>query len=60
MGSIVKVWAGLKNELFTNAHTFEVEFPSDAQPDAKARILGGILLINEVFFQKDSNQGGGD
>ena len=60
VGSVVKVWAGLTNELFTNAHTFEIEFPRDAQPDSKQRLIGGVLLINEVFFQKDSQQGGGD
>ena len=56
----MKVWAGLKNELFTNAHTFEIEFPRDAQPETKKRIIGGVLLVNEIFFQKDSQQGGGD
>ena len=60
IGKIVKIWAGLGNELFTNAHTFEVEFPKEAAADSKARILGGVLLVNEVFFQKDSNPGGGD
>ena len=56
----MKVWAGLKNELFTNANTFEIEFPRDAQPETKKRIIGGVLLVNEIFFQKDSQQGGGD
>jgi hypothetical protein len=59
VGKIVKVWAGLGNELFTNAKTFEVEFPKDATAEAKARIIGGVLLVNQIFFQNDSGNGNG-
>ena len=58
IGKLVKVWAGLANELFTEAHTVEVEFPVDSSPDAKERILGGALLMNQVFFGKDGGGGG--
>jgi hypothetical protein len=55
VGSVTKVWSGLGSELFTDADKFEVGFPPDANTDAKARILGSLFLINQLFFESQEN-----
>jgi len=51
IGNITKIWTGLGTELFTDADKFEVEFPADANTNAKARLLGALFLINQLFFE---------
>ena len=38
------------NEI-AGASKFEVEFPPAATPDSKARLLGALFLINQIFFE---------
>ena len=52
IGYITKVWSGFGTELFTDADKFEVEFPPGATPDSKARILGTLFLMNQLFFEE--------
>ena len=54
MGRIVKVWGGLGQEILTDADSFEVEFPDDADSVMKANILGATFLINQLFFESNS------
>ncbi|KAJ1443018.1 hypothetical protein B484DRAFT_441779 [Ochromonadaceae sp. CCMP2298] len=49
-GSVVKVWAGMKSEFFTDADKFEVYFPSDDSA-SKTTLLGGVFLLNQLFFE---------
>ena len=58
VGEIVKLWPGLGNELFTNAHKFEVRFPKGSDGGTKARLLGATFLINQLFFERDDKKGG--
>mmetsp|Transcript_42463 Transcript_42463/g.96668 ORF Transcript_42463/g.96668 Transcript_42463/m.96668 type:complete len:257 (+) Transcript_42463:95-865(+) len=51
VGRIVKVWAGLGTELFSDADKFELVFPAGAKPDTKARLLGSLFLLNQLFFE---------
>jgi hypothetical protein len=51
IGKIVKVWTGAMKELFTDADNFEVEFPPGIDAQAKARILGALILTNQMFFE---------
>jgi hypothetical protein len=51
VGKIVKVWGGLATELFTDADKFECHFPEASTPNEKAIILGGVFLINQLFFE---------
>ena len=53
VGKIVKVWAGLGKELF-GLHKFEVQFPEDADLLNKARLIGAMFLVNELFFRADN------
>jgi hypothetical protein len=46
------VWGGIAKEFLTDADTFEVQFPADADPDTKLRIVGGVFLINQLFFER--------
>jgi hypothetical protein len=46
---IVKLWAGIGNELFTNAHSFEVEPPLGASAETKARLLAATFCM--TFFK---------
>jgi hypothetical protein len=51
-GKVVKVWSGFASEAFTTADNFELEFPGDAQNDSKARLIGALFLLNQLFFEK--------
>jgi hypothetical protein len=55
-GKIVKVWRNLATEMFTDADNFEVEFPKNSSDDTKATILGGVFLLNQLFFETNSQQ----
>mmetsp|Transcript_47108 Transcript_47108/g.112291 ORF Transcript_47108/g.112291 Transcript_47108/m.112291 type:complete len:284 (+) Transcript_47108:150-1001(+) len=56
VGKIVKIWykkswSGLATEMFTDADKFELEFPADESPETKARLLGSLFLLNQLFFE---------
>lgn len=51
IGGMVKIWSGLGSELFTDADKFELDFPPGADPSAKARLLGTLFLMNQLFFE---------
>ena len=53
-GSITRIWTGFGN-LLIGVSKFEVVFPTEADVEAKARLLGGLFLINEVFFRNPEN-----
>lgn len=56
---ITKVWGGLAQEMFTDADIFELKAPDGAAPDAKARLIAGTLMINQLFFEKKDEDGAG-
>jgi hypothetical protein len=56
VGKIVKVWGGLSQEIFTDADTFELKFPADANYEAKLRLLGAVFLLNQIFFESSKDQ----
>lgn len=55
-GKIVKVWGGLLKEAFTEADTFELIYPKDIDPETKLRILGGVFLLNQLYFEGSQNK----
>lgn len=57
VGEISKVWGGLTKEIMTDADTFETIFPPSADPACKARILAGVFLINQLFFESSKQNG---
>lgn len=54
IGKIVKVWGCLSSAL-EGANRLEVEFPAGADPNAKARLLAGVFLINQLVLPFDSH-----
>ena len=50
VGYITKILGGSINTI--DATKFEVEFPPAATPDSKARLLGALFLINQIFFER--------
>ena len=52
VGKIVKLWRGLGTEVFTDATSFQVEFPPNSSDETKARLLGTTMFVNMLFFEK--------
>ena len=52
IGNIIKQWRGFGTEMFTDADTFTIDFPKDANSDQKARLLGMTFLLNMMEFEK--------
>merc|ERR1712113_984123 len=51
LGTISKKWAGVLQELFTDADNFGVGFPIDLPTASKALVLGAVFLIDFCFFE---------
>ena len=43
-------------ERFTHADSFQVEFPQGADEATKKRILGTVMFVNILFFEKDNKK----
>lgn len=52
IGKIIKLWRGFWTETFTDADSFQIEFPKGIDETAKARVLGSVFFINMLFFEK--------
>jgi hypothetical protein len=59
-GKIIKIWRGMATEFFSDADTFTINFPADATPEQKARVLGSTFLLNMMEFEgkPDRDNGG--
>jgi len=56
LGKIKKEWAGVMQELFTDADNFGVSFPERLPPSVKALVLASVFLIDFCFFEdNDAN-----
>jgi Scramblase len=49
VGKIVKTWNGFQ-KLYTDADTFELSFPSHSNSDSKARLLGSLFIVNQLYL----------
>jgi len=58
VGKIIKMWRGMGTEVFSDAASFNVEFPADADAAGKARLVGTTFYINMLFFEKGGDGGG--
>lgn len=59
VGKVTKQWTGIVNEMFTDADTFGITFPMDLSVKAKATMLGAVMLLDFMFFEKQNNNNGG-
>ncbi|KAJ1464406.1 hypothetical protein T484DRAFT_1649648, partial [Baffinella frigidus] len=55
VAKIVKVWSGLSKELCTDADNFELNFNNVQKPVSKARLLGSLFLLNQLYFEGKSS-----
>ena len=56
IGAIKKKWAGLVQELATDADNFGVELPEALPPQAKALVLAAVFLVDFLYFEdNDAN-----
>ncbi|MDH4226415.1 MAG: phospholipid scramblase family protein [Deltaproteobacteria bacterium] len=51
-GKIVKNWSGALKEVFSAADNFGVEFPTSANAEKKAVLLGAVFLIDFMYFER--------
>jgi len=58
VGVIQKTWAGVSRELFTDADNFFITFPANSTAGERALLLGGLFLIDFLFFENKQNNNG--
>jgi len=54
VGGVTKT--GGSGSWFQNMHTFNMDFPPGLDPEAKLRVLGAAVMMNVMYFQKDSHE----
>ena len=52
VGKVVKMWRGMGTEVFSDAASFQLDFPKEADAPSKAMLLGTTMFINMLFFEK--------
>mmetsp|Transcript_18450 Transcript_18450/g.23856 ORF Transcript_18450/g.23856 Transcript_18450/m.23856 type:complete len:223 (+) Transcript_18450:135-803(+) len=57
IGKIFKHRRGFGTQIFSDADTFQVDFPDGSSPEQKARLLGTIIFINMAFFESQNDSG---
>mmetsp|Transcript_6083 Transcript_6083/g.15433 ORF Transcript_6083/g.15433 Transcript_6083/m.15433 type:complete len:166 (-) Transcript_6083:1080-1577(-) len=55
VGKVKKNWSGLKKELFTDADTFSIHFPDQADASKRATLLGALFLIDFLYYEDNQN-----
>ncbi|KAJ3665712.1 hypothetical protein Zmor_001194 [Zophobas morio] len=55
VGKITKQWSGVLREAFTDADNFSISFPLDLDVKMKAVLMGGLFLIDIMFFERSGN-----
>jgi len=51
VGSIIRVVPGMATGMFTDADSFDIEFPPNATPNEKLMILGATFMIDLIYFE---------
>jgi hypothetical protein len=59
VGLIQKQFSGIIKEMYTTADNFGVTFPKDLDAKVKAILLGGVFLIDFMYFEQKQQQGAG-
>ncbi|KAJ3665705.1 hypothetical protein Zmor_001191 [Zophobas morio] len=55
IGKITKQWSGWVREAFTDADFFGITFPMDLDVKMKTVLLGGLFLIDMMFYETKQN-----
>jgi uncharacterized protein YxjI len=56
LGKISKKWSGIGKEMFTDADTFNVQFPNDASDEEKKIFVGATFLIDLMYFENNTKR----
>jgi len=56
LGKISKKWSGIGKEMFTDADTFNVNFPNAMSDEEKKIFVGATFLIDLMYFEKNKNK----
>ena len=51
VGSITKKWGGVTKETLTDADTFSLVFPLEADANTRATLVGSTFLLNQLYFE---------
>eukprot|EP01105_Mastigella_eilhardi_P019591 TRINITY_DN4626_c0_g1_i2.p1 TRINITY_DN4626_c0_g1~~TRINITY_DN4626_c0_g1_i2.p1 ORF type:complete len:286 (-),score=77.09 TRINITY_DN4626_c0_g1_i2:825-1595(-) len=52
IGTILKKWSGMGQELFTDADNFVIQFPAGATAAERVLLLGALFLVDFMFFER--------
>ena len=52
-GYIRKIFSGIAKEMFTDADSFILSFPPDANVHHKMLLLGAVFLIDFMYFENN-------
>lgn len=55
IGSITKTFAGMLQEMMTDADNYEIRFPPNASAEEKLLIIGATLMIDYRYFEDTTN-----
>jgi len=55
IGKITKVWAGIGQEMFTQADNFGIAFPGDLSVKMKAVLLGACVLMDFMYYENSGD-----
>jgi len=53
VGRISKKWSGMGKEMFSDADTFNVQFPQNFSDEEKKIFLGTTFLIDLIYFENN-------
>jgi hypothetical protein len=51
LGQIMKKPKSMMTEIFTDAETFDVTFPKEANAAQKGVLIGASIFLNAIFFE---------
>jgi len=54
IGCIHKRWGGVLRELFTDADTFDIQFPANAEAKDRMLLIAAVYLLDDLFFSSNN------
>lgn len=55
VGKVIKKYDGALKEMFTDADTFQLNFPKGSTPEHRALLIAATFLLDINFFETDNN-----
>lgn len=54
VGAIYKRWGGLIKEIFTDADTYDIQFPKDSDHNDRLLMIAACLMLDQAYFTKNN------